>query len=60
MVVLGELAVPNTPGEEIVENANAVTEALGGDEGAAAIIASVRPRLAAVARHLPQAEAWLV
>lgn len=45
--------------EEIAENANAVTEALGGDEGAAAIIASVRPRLAAVARHLPQAEAWL-
>ena len=45
--------------EEITENANAVTEALGGDEGAAAIIASVRPRLAAIARHLPQAEAWL-
>ena len=44
--------------EEIVENANAVTEALGGDESASTILASVRPRLVAIARHLPQAEAW--
>ena len=44
--------------EEIAENANAITEALGGDEGASAVLASVRPRLAAIARHLPQAEAW--
>ena len=46
--------------EEIVENANAVTEALGGDESASSVLASLRPRLAAIARHLPQAEAWAV
>ena len=46
--------------EEIVENANAVTEALGGDESASSVLASLRPRLAAMARHLPQAEAWAV
>ena len=45
--------------EEIAENANAVTEALGGDEGASAILAALRPRLIAMARHLPQASAWL-
>ena len=44
--------------EEIVENAGAITEALGGDESAAAMLAAVRPRIAAVARHLPQASAW--
>ena len=44
--------------EEIVENAGAVTEALGGDESAAAILASVQPRLRAIARHFPQATAW--
>ena len=44
--------------EEIVENANAVTEALGGDQSVAEILAAVQPRLRAIARHLPQAEAW--
>ena len=45
--------------EEIVENAGAITEALGGDESAAAILASVQPRLCAIARHFPQATAWV-
>jgi DNA repair protein RecN (Recombination protein N) len=45
--------------EEIVENANAVTEALGGDEGASAMLAAVVPRMNAMARHLPQASEWV-
>ena len=44
--------------EEIVENAGAISDALGGDESAAAILAAVRARIGAVARHLPQAAAW--
>ncbi len=44
--------------EEIVEAANEMTEALGGDDGAAAIVAKLRPRFAAVAKHLPEAEDW--
>ena len=44
--------------EEIVENAGAVMEALDGDEGAAAIIAMVQPRIGAIARHLPAAVSW--
>ncbi|MBR1921136.1 MAG: AAA family ATPase, partial [Kiritimatiellae bacterium] len=43
---------------EIVENANAITEALGGDEGALAALAKMRPLLGAVARHLPEAADW--
>jgi len=43
---------------EIAEDAVAVTEALGGDAGAAAAIISVRPRLAAMARRLSAAAAW--
>jgi len=46
--------------EEIAENASAVTEALGGDESASAALATVRTRLAAIARHLPQAAEWAV
>ena len=44
--------------EEVVENASAVTEALGGDGSVSEILASVQPRLRALARRLPQAEAW--
>ncbi len=44
--------------EEIVAEANAVTEALGGDGGAADTMAALRPRFAAMARHFPAAEAW--
>jgi len=44
--------------EEIVAEANAVTEALGGDRGASDILASLRPKFASIARHLPAAEAW--
>lgn len=44
--------------EEIVENANAMTEALGGDRGVSELLAALQPKFRAVARHLPQAEAW--
>ena len=43
---------------EIVESANAITEALGGDEGAGAILAKLRPTFASVARHFPAADEW--
>jgi DNA repair protein RecN (Recombination protein N) len=43
---------------DIVENANAVTEALGGDDGAGSIIAKVRPSLAAIEKHFPAAAEW--
>lgn len=43
---------------DIVENATAVTEALGGDSGIEETLAAIRPRLAAIARHLPAAEEW--
>ena len=43
---------------EIVENANAVMETLGGDNSAADLLASTRPALAAIARHLPAAAEW--
>lgn len=44
---------------ETVQEANAVTEALGGDEGAAAVMAAVGARLARMSRHCPEAETWL-
>ena len=44
--------------EEIVENANVITEALGGDRGAADILSALQPKFRAIARHLPAAEAW--
>ena len=44
--------------EEIVESANEITELLGGDGGASRIFAALRPKFAAIARHLPEAEAW--
>ena len=43
---------------EIVEGANAITEALGGDEGAESIIAKLGPTFASVARHFPAASEW--
>ena len=44
--------------EEIVENANAITEALGGDQSAAEILIQLQPRFRAIAKHLPAAEEW--
>ena len=43
---------------EIVDGANAITEALGGDEGAEAILAKLGPVFASVARHFPAAKDW--
>ena len=44
--------------EEIVENANAVTEALGGDQSAAEILIRLQPRFREMAKHLPSAAEW--
>ena len=44
--------------EEILEDANALTEALGGDRSVSEILAALQPKFRALARHLPQAEAW--
>ena len=44
--------------EEIVDEANQVTEALGGDAGAAEILIALGPRFRALARHLPEAADW--
>ena len=44
--------------EEAVEDANALTEALGGDRGVSEILAALQPKFRAMARHLPAAEAW--
>ena len=44
--------------EEIVENANAITEALGGDRSAAEILVQLQPRFRAMAKHLPAATEW--
>ena len=43
---------------EIVEGANEITEALGGDEGAAELLIRLHPRFAALAKLLPAAEEW--
>ena len=43
---------------EIIEGANEITEALGGDGGAADILIRLQPRFAATARHMPEAESW--
>lgn len=45
--------------EEIAAASGEITEALGGDEGAAAVLAAARPKIASLTRHLPQAEEWL-
>ena len=44
--------------EEIIENANQVTEGLGGDCGAAEVLIALQPKLKAMARHFPAAEEW--
>ena len=44
--------------EEIVENANAITEALGGEQSAAEILIQLQPRFREVAKHLPSAADW--
>ena len=44
--------------EEIVDAANEITEALGGDDGAAEMLIRIRPRMAAIAKRLPAAEEW--
>lgn len=44
--------------EEIVETAGAVTEALGGDGGAADVISRLAPSFAAMSKHLPAAAEW--
>ena len=44
--------------EEIVEAANEITEALGGDASAAEILAKLQPKFAAIAKHLPEAAEW--
>lgn len=44
--------------EEIISNVNAITDALGGDRGAEDILASLQPKFAATARHLPVATEW--
>ena len=43
---------------ELVEAANEITEALGGDSGAAETLIRIRPRLVAMAKRLPAAEGW--
>ena len=44
--------------EEIVEAANEITEALGGDDGAAEKLIRLQPRFAAISRRLPSASDW--
>ena len=44
--------------EDIVEAANAITEALGGDDGAERAIAKARQGIAVAAKHFPAAEEW--
>lgn len=43
---------------EIVENANAITEALGGDRSAAEILIGLQPCFRSLAKHLPAAAEW--
>ena len=44
--------------EDIVENANAITEALGGDQSAAEILIQLQPRFREIEKHLPSATEW--
>ena len=44
--------------EEIVESANAITEALGGDGSVAEILIRLQPRFREMAKHLPSAADW--
>ncbi len=43
---------------EIVEDANVITEALGGDDGAESVIAKLGPVFASMSKHLPAAAQW--
>ena len=44
--------------EEIVADANVVTEGLGGERSAAEILIALQPRFRGMARHFPAAETW--
>lgn len=44
--------------EELVEQANAITEGLGGDGSAAELLIRLQPRFQAMAKHLPAAAEW--
>lgn len=44
--------------EEIVDAANEITEALGGDGGAADVLIRLQPRFASVAKRMPAASGW--
>ena len=44
--------------EEIVEDANSITEAIGGDGGAAETLARLQPLFASMSRHFPDAAKW--
>ena len=44
--------------EEIVANANEITEALGGDASVTEILTRLQPKFRDVARHLPAAAEW--
>ena len=43
---------------ELAEDAQVVTEALGGDESASAILAGLQPRFHSMAKHFPLAADW--
>ena len=55
---LGERHAAAAHAEEIVENANAVTEALGGDSSVAEILSALQPRFREMAKHWPEAAGW--
>ena len=44
--------------EELISDANTVTEALGGDRGAAELLISLQPRFNAMTRNFPAAAEW--
>ncbi len=44
--------------EEIVGNANAITEALGGEQSAAEILIQLQPKFREIAKHMPSAADW--
>jgi len=44
--------------EEIVEDANAITEAIGGDGGAAETLARLQPLFSSMSKHFPEAAKW--
>jgi DNA repair protein RecN (Recombination protein N) len=43
---------------EVVEGANAITDAIGGDSGAVEAISRLQPTFASLARHFPEAAEW--